>query len=92
MYYLHTCNFYLEEITSNDKKMLVLPLIDSFGTLKGLEHSVNPQLLRYARETESLNAHSRQKYRRRLFAVYSTLHHVINFFIVIIVNLKFQTW
>lgn len=54
---------------------------DSFGTLKGLEHSVNPQLMKYARETDPLNAHARQEYRRRLFAVYPFLHQVNHFLI-----------
>lgn len=59
--------------------MSAVPPNDSFGTLKGLEHSVNPQLMRYARETDSFNAHARQDYRRRLFAVYPLLHQV-NFY------------
>lgn len=67
---------YLEETTPSDKNISIIPSNDSFGTLKGLEHSVNPQLMRYARETDSLNAHARQECRRRLFAVYSSLHHV----------------
>jgi len=64
---------YLEEIIPVDKNMIPN---DSFGTLKGLEHSVNPQLMRYARETDSLNSHARQENRRRLFAVYPFLQQV----------------
>lgn len=67
---------YLEEITPSDKNMPIILPNDSFGTLKGLEHSVNPQLMRYARETDSLNAHARQENRRRLFAVYPFLQQV----------------
>ncbi|XP_026816048.1 dedicator of cytokinesis protein 9 isoform X1 [Rhopalosiphum maidis] len=62
-----------KEITPSDKNISSIPSNDSFGTLKGLEHSVNPQLMRYARETDSLNAHARQENRRRLFAVYPFL-------------------
>lgn len=39
------------------------------GTLKGLEQSMIPQLVRYARETDSSIANARQENRRRLFAV-----------------------
>lgn len=82
MYYFCICInyiilvYYLEEITPIDKNMPIIPPNDSFGTLKGLEHSVNPQLMRYARETDSLNAHARQENRRRLFAVYPFLQQV----------------
>lgn len=65
---------YLEEITSND--VPIIPINDRFGTLKGLEQSVNPQLIKYAGETDSLNAHSRQEYRRPIFKVYPFLHEV----------------
>lgn len=77
--FIYVYYYYLEEIIPNEKKTSILSSVDSYGTLKGLEHSVNPQLLKYARETESLNAHSRQKYRRRLFAVYPNLHQVYGF-------------
>jgi hypothetical protein len=39
------------------------------GTLKGLEQSMIPELVRYARETDSSIAIARQDNRRRLFAV-----------------------
>lgn len=45
----------------------VVPL---YGTLKGLEQSVNPQLMKYARETDSSIAMARKENRRRLFSVY----------------------
>lgn len=41
----------------------------SFGTLKGLETSMIPELMRYSRETDSSIAAARQDNRRRLFAV-----------------------
>jgi len=41
----------------------------SFGTLKGLETSMIPELVRYSRETDSSIAVARQDNRRRLFAV-----------------------
>lgn len=75
---------YLEEISFNNKNTPIILSNDNFGTLKGLEHSVNPQLMRYAGETDSLNAHARQEYRRKLFAVYSYLHQVNNLFVIII--------
>lgn len=67
---------YLEEITPNDNNTPIMSTNDRFGTLKGLEQSVNPQLMRYAGETDSLNAHARQEYRRPIFKVYPFLHEV----------------
>lgn len=67
---------YLEETTPSDKNSPLVTSSYSFGTLKGLEHSINPQLMKYAKETDALNAHARQKYRRRLFAVYPFLCQV----------------
>jgi hypothetical protein len=39
------------------------------GTLKGLEQSMIPELVRYARETDASIASARQENRKRLFAV-----------------------
>ncbi|KAL9930008.1 dedicator of cytokinesis protein Ziz isoform 2-T3 [Glossina fuscipes fuscipes] len=39
-----------------------------FGTLKGLEQSMNPQLIKYGRETDISIAQARRENRRRLFA------------------------
>lgn len=55
-----------------------LPL---YGTLKGLEQSMNPQLMKYSRETDMSIALARKDNRRRLFSVYphmpvSTLHGI----------------
>lgn len=75
---------HLEDTCLNDKNTPIIPVIDSFGTLKGLEHSVNPQLMKYARETESLNAHARQESRRRLFAAYPFLHQVNDVFCLLL--------
>jgi len=55
---------------------IIIPLNDNFGTLKGLEHSIHPQLMKYSKETDSLNTSSRHEYRRKLFAVYPYLHQV----------------
>lgn len=41
-----------------------------YGTLKGLEQSVNPQLMRYGRETDASIALSRKENRKRLFSIY----------------------
>lgn len=43
-----------------------------FGTLKGLEQSMNPQLIKYGRETDISIAQSRKETRRRLFGFYQT--------------------
>lgn len=37
---------------------------------QSLEHSMNPELQKYARETDSLLAQQRQLGRQRLFSVY----------------------
>ncbi|XP_026481569.1 dedicator of cytokinesis protein 9-like [Ctenocephalides felis] len=42
----------------------------TYGTLKGLEQSMNPQLIRYSRETDISIASSRKEGRRRLFSGY----------------------
>lgn len=46
-----------------------------YGTLKGLEQSVNPQLMKYARETDTSIALARRENRRRLFSVYPFMPH-----------------
>lgn len=43
-----------------------------FGTLKGLDQSMNPQLIKYGRETDISIAQARREHRRRLFACYQT--------------------
>ncbi|XP_012262836.2 dedicator of cytokinesis protein 9 isoform X6 [Athalia rosae] len=47
-----------------------------YGTLKGLEQSMNPQLIRYSRETETSIALSRRENRRRLFSIYPHIPHI----------------
>lgn len=42
-----------------------------FGTLKGLEQSMNPQLMKYGRETDMTIAQARKENRKRLFG---TIH------------------
>ena len=39
-----------------------------FGTLKGLDQSMNPQLIKYGRETDDSIAQARRENRKRLFA------------------------
>ena len=43
------------------------PSSNTFGTLKGLEQSMNPQLLKYSRETDLTIATARRENRKRLF-------------------------
>lgn len=38
-----------------------------FGTLKGLDQSMNPQLIKYGRETDTSISQARKEGRRRLF-------------------------
>ncbi|XP_055302716.1 dedicator of cytokinesis protein 9 isoform X2 [Sitodiplosis mosellana] len=44
-----------------------------FGTLKGLDQSMNPQLMKYGRETDISIAQARREHRRKLFNCYSQL-------------------
>ncbi|XP_017153325.1 dedicator of cytokinesis protein 11 isoform X3 [Drosophila miranda] len=44
----------------------------TFGTLKGLDQSLHPQLMKYGRETDHSIALARKEQRRRLFACYQT--------------------
>lgn len=41
-----------------------------FGTLKGLDQSMNPQLMRYGRETDVSIAQARREHRKRIFHSY----------------------
>ena len=43
------------------------PNANTFGTLKGLEQSMNPQLMKYGRETDMTIAQARKDNRKRLF-------------------------
>lgn len=43
------------------------PCSSSFGTLKGLEQSMNPQLIKYSRETDISISQARRENRKRLF-------------------------
>ncbi|CAG9771792.1 unnamed protein product [Ceutorhynchus assimilis] len=45
----------------------------TFGTLKGLEQSMNPQLMKYARETEISISLSRKESRQKLFLLFPPL-------------------
>lgn len=44
-----------------------------FGTLKGLDQSMNPQLMKYGRETDVSISQARKEKRRKLFNCYSQL-------------------
>lgn len=48
------------------------PSCNTFGTLKGLEQSMNPQLIKYGRETDISIAQSRRENRKRLFGTIAT--------------------
>ncbi|XP_015607279.1 dedicator of cytokinesis protein 9 isoform X3 [Cephus cinctus] len=47
-----------------------------YGTLKGLEQSMNPQLIKYSRETDTSIALARRENRKRLFSMYPQIPHV----------------
>ncbi|GFY79358.1 dedicator of cytokinesis protein 9 [Trichonephila inaurata madagascariensis] len=49
-----------------------------YGTLKGLEHSKNPELARYARETDYSIASARKENRQNLFAIYPDMQRMIH--------------
>ncbi|XP_026677527.1 dedicator of cytokinesis protein 11-like [Diaphorina citri] len=76
----YTCNWHLihYKYSAYSGSYLDLPNLASnldFGTLKGLEQSVNPQLMKYARETESSIALARREQRKRLFSIYPFMSH-----------------
>lgn len=48
------------------------PSCTTFGTLKGLEQSMNPQLIKYSRETDISIAQARRESRKRLFGTIAT--------------------
>lgn len=52
--------------------------VQMYGTLKGLEQSMNPQLIKYARETDISISLARKENRRRLFSMYPHMPHVKN--------------
>lgn len=52
---------------SNNQQHQQSPYPSGFGTLKGLEQSMNPQLIKYGRETDVSIAQARRENRRRLF-------------------------
>ncbi|KFM62574.1 Dedicator of cytokinesis protein 9, partial [Stegodyphus mimosarum] len=47
-----------------------------YGTLKGLEHSKNPELAKYARETDYSIALARKENRQNLFAIYPDMQRM----------------
>ncbi|XP_045133980.1 dedicator of cytokinesis protein 9-like isoform X2 [Portunus trituberculatus] len=51
----------------------ITPPSSNYGTLRGLEHSLNPQLIKYAHETDYSIAQARREDRHQLFTCYSNL-------------------
>ncbi|XP_076061952.1 dedicator of cytokinesis protein Ziz isoform X2 [Oratosquilla oratoria] len=49
------------------------PPLSNYGTLRGLEHSLNPQLIKYAHETDFSIAQARRDGRYQLFTCYAAL-------------------
>ncbi|XP_068242950.1 dedicator of cytokinesis protein 9 [Palaemon carinicauda] len=49
------------------------PPSSNYGTLRGLEHSLNPQLIKYAHETDFSIAQARREDRHQLFTCYPSL-------------------
>ncbi|XP_069940326.1 dedicator of cytokinesis protein 9 isoform X3 [Cherax quadricarinatus] len=49
------------------------PPSSNYGTLRGLEHSLNPQLIKYAHETDFSIAQARREDRHQLFTCYPNL-------------------
>ncbi|KAG0711143.1 Dedicator of cytokinesis protein 9 [Chionoecetes opilio] len=49
------------------------PPSSNYGTLRGLEHSLNPQLIKYAHETDFTIAQARREDRHQLFTCYPNL-------------------
>ncbi|XP_006571706.1 dedicator of cytokinesis protein 9 isoform X1 [Apis mellifera] len=47
-----------------------------YGTLKGLEQSMNPQLIKYSRETDTSIALARRENRKQLFSIYPHIPHI----------------
>lgn len=56
-----------KQLALADKPPPPSPSSNTFGTLKGLEQSMNPQLIKYGRETDISIAQSRRENRKRLF-------------------------
>ncbi|KAL0894603.1 hypothetical protein ABMA27_013165 [Loxostege sticticalis] len=52
-----------------DVSLTAEPPPPTYGTLKGLEHSMNPLLLRYSRETDMSIAAARNEYRSNIFSM-----------------------
>ena len=49
------------------------PPSTNYGTLRGLEHSLNPQLIKYAHETDFSISQARKDNRHQIFTCYSCL-------------------
>lgn len=54
-------------ITDSDVSLTAEPPPPTYGTLKGLEHSMNPLLMRYSRETDLSIAAARSECRTNIF-------------------------
>ncbi|XP_043521247.1 dedicator of cytokinesis protein 9 [Frieseomelitta varia] len=58
-----------------DMQDWLLKLSSVYGTLKGLEQSMNPQLIKYSRETDTSIALARRENRKLLFDIYPHIPH-----------------
>ncbi|XP_037961001.1 dedicator of cytokinesis protein 9 isoform X2 [Teleopsis dalmanni] len=67
-----------KRVASLERTLPPSPCNIMFGTLKGLDQSMNPQLMKYGRETDISIAQSRRENRRRLFACYQSPTKVTN--------------
>ncbi|GIY02465.1 hypothetical protein CDAR_369792 [Caerostris darwini] len=64
--------------SSTDYMSNSIPSPFGYGTLKGLEHSKNPELAKYARETDYSISLSRKENRQNLFAIYPDMQRMIH--------------
>ena len=56
----------------------ITPPSSNYGTLRGLEHSLNPQLIKYAHETEFSISQARKEERHQLFNCFPNLPRIDN--------------
>lgn len=59
----------LSVVSDGDVSLTAEPPPPTYGTLKGLEHSMNPLLMRYSRETDLSIAAARTECRTNIFSL-----------------------
>ncbi|GBP59741.1 Dedicator of cytokinesis protein 9 [Eumeta japonica] len=64
-----TGNNQTDELVDKDVSLTAEPPPPTYGTLKGLEHSMNPLLMRYSRETDMSIAVARNECRANIFTL-----------------------